>query len=163
MLAESGLPFSFWGHCLASMVHVWNRLPTASLPNTTPFEPSISANQMSLTSGFGDAQPMFIFRKISATSSNHMLRSVSSLDIPLVIKAGCSTIPLLAKLTSVNELNLMRDTSHVYLAVNKTQSLSLHFIHHQLPLFNPIQLHHLLDHHHSQMKRAMTTCLLNQL
>ena len=38
MLAESGLPFSFWGHCLASMVHVWNRLPTASLPNTTPFE-----------------------------------------------------------------------------------------------------------------------------
>ena len=38
MLAESGLPFSFWGHCLASMVHVWNRLPTASLPNTTLFE-----------------------------------------------------------------------------------------------------------------------------
>jgi len=38
MLAESGLPFSFWDHCLASMVHVWNRLPTASLPNTTPFE-----------------------------------------------------------------------------------------------------------------------------
>ena len=38
MLAESGLPLSFWGHCLASMVHVWNRLPTAPLPNTTPFE-----------------------------------------------------------------------------------------------------------------------------
>ena len=84
---------------------------------------SISANQMSLTSGFGDAQPMFIFRKISATSSNHMLRSVSSLDIPLVIKAGCSTIPLLAKLASVNELNLMRGTSHVYLVVDKAQSL----------------------------------------
>ena len=38
MLAESGLPFSFWGHCLASMVHVWNRLPIASFPNTTLFK-----------------------------------------------------------------------------------------------------------------------------
>src|SRR5262249_20121049 len=38
MLAESGLPHSFWGHCLASMVHVWNRLPTSPLPNTTPFQ-----------------------------------------------------------------------------------------------------------------------------
>ena len=38
MLAESGLPNSFWGHCLTSMVHVWNRLPTAPLPHTTPFE-----------------------------------------------------------------------------------------------------------------------------
>ena len=38
MLAESELPFSFWGHCIVSIVHVWNRLPTASLSNTTPFE-----------------------------------------------------------------------------------------------------------------------------
>ena len=106
---------------------------------------------------------MFIFRKISTTPSNHMLKNVSSLDIPLVIKAGYSTISLLAKLASVNELNLMRGTFYVYLAVNKVQSLLLHFIHHQLPLLNPIQLHHLLDHHHSQMKGMMTTCLLDQL
>jgi len=118
---------------------------------------------MSLTSEFGDVQPMFIFRKISATPSNHMLRNVSSLDTPLVIKAGCSTTPLLAKLASVNKLNLMRGTSHVYLAVNKAQSLPLHFIHHQLPLLNLTQLHHLLDHHHSQMKGVMTTYLLDQL
>jgi len=38
MLAESGLPLSFWGYCIASMVHVWNRLPTSSLAGTTPFE-----------------------------------------------------------------------------------------------------------------------------
>jgi len=86
-----------------------------------------------------------------------------SLDIPLVIKAGCSIIPLLAKLAFVNELNLMRGTSHVYLVVDKAQSLPLYFIYHQLPLLNPIQLHHLLDHHHSQMKEVMTTCLLDQL
>ena len=92
-----------------------------------------------------------------------MLRSVSLLDIPLVIKASCSTIPLLAKLASVNELNLMKGTSYVYLAVNKAQFLPLHFIHHQLPLLNPIQLHYLLDHHHFQMKGMITTCLLDQL
>ena len=38
MLAESGLPFSFWGHCITSMVHVWNCFPIASLPSTTPFK-----------------------------------------------------------------------------------------------------------------------------
>jgi len=104
--------------------------PQPLSPTPLHLKPSISANQMSLTSGFGDAQLMFIFRKISATPFNHMLRSVSSLDIPLVIKAGCSTISLLAKLASVNELNLMRGTSHVYLVVDKAQSLPLHFIHH---------------------------------
>ena len=38
MLAKSGLSFLFWGHCLVSIVHVWNHLSTASLSNTTPFE-----------------------------------------------------------------------------------------------------------------------------
>jgi transposase InsO family protein len=38
MLSESRLPPSFWGECISSMVHVWNRLPTASLSGTTPFQ-----------------------------------------------------------------------------------------------------------------------------
>jgi transposase InsO family protein len=38
MLSESRLPPSFWGECISSMVHVWNKLPTASLPGSTPFE-----------------------------------------------------------------------------------------------------------------------------
>ena len=39
MLAESGLPSSFWGEALASYVHVWNRLPTTAIPGaTTPYE-----------------------------------------------------------------------------------------------------------------------------
>ncbi|KAJ3568084.1 hypothetical protein NP233_g5940 [Leucocoprinus birnbaumii] len=37
-MGEHGLSNSFWGHCLASIVHVWNRLPTTPLPHTTPFE-----------------------------------------------------------------------------------------------------------------------------
>ena len=38
MLSESRLPVSFWGECLAAMVHVWNRLPTSALKSMTPFE-----------------------------------------------------------------------------------------------------------------------------
>ncbi|CAA7270788.1 unnamed protein product [Cyclocybe aegerita] len=38
MITESHLPPSFWSYCLAAHVHVWNRLPTAPLPHTTPFE-----------------------------------------------------------------------------------------------------------------------------
>src|SRR5882757_901607 len=38
MLSESGLPLSFWGEALASYVHVWNCLPTASIAEaTTPY------------------------------------------------------------------------------------------------------------------------------
>ena len=38
MITESNLPPSFWGLCFAAHFHVWNRLPTAPLPHTTPFE-----------------------------------------------------------------------------------------------------------------------------
>ena len=38
MLTEAKLPASFWGECAAAMVHVWNRLPTAALPQITPYE-----------------------------------------------------------------------------------------------------------------------------
>ena len=35
MLAESGLAMAFWGEALATLVHVWNRCPTAALDNAT--------------------------------------------------------------------------------------------------------------------------------
>jgi len=38
MLNESKLPVQFWGEGLLAQVHVWNCLPTAVLPNTTPYE-----------------------------------------------------------------------------------------------------------------------------
>ncbi|RXW14342.1 hypothetical protein EST38_g11515 [Candolleomyces aberdarensis] len=37
-LAQANLPVRFWGRCLATQVKVWNCLPTASLPDKTPFE-----------------------------------------------------------------------------------------------------------------------------
>jgi hypothetical protein len=38
MLDESGLPKSFWGECLAALVHVWNRCPTEAIRSATPYE-----------------------------------------------------------------------------------------------------------------------------
>ena len=38
MLAEAGMPPSFWEEALSSLVHVLNRCPTSAVPNTTPFE-----------------------------------------------------------------------------------------------------------------------------
>jgi hypothetical protein len=38
MLAEANLPASFWGECLAALVHILNRIPTASAKNATPYE-----------------------------------------------------------------------------------------------------------------------------
>ena len=36
MLQDAGLPLSFWGEALASLVHVLNREPTSIAPDTTP-------------------------------------------------------------------------------------------------------------------------------
>src|SRR6185369_1893658 len=38
MLTESGLSKKFWCEAVAAYVHVWNRVPTSAVPNTTPFE-----------------------------------------------------------------------------------------------------------------------------
>ena len=38
MLAEARLPPSFWGECLLAQLHIWNRLPTSTLSNMTPWE-----------------------------------------------------------------------------------------------------------------------------
>lgn len=38
MLADSGLPQTFWAEALSTAVYLRNRSPTKSLPETTPFE-----------------------------------------------------------------------------------------------------------------------------
>jgi hypothetical protein len=38
MLDESGLAKSFWGECLAALIHVWNRCPTEAVRSATPYE-----------------------------------------------------------------------------------------------------------------------------
>ena len=38
MLDKSGLAKGFWGDCLASLVHVWNRCPTEAAQDATPYE-----------------------------------------------------------------------------------------------------------------------------
>lgn len=38
MLAEAGLPTSFWEKVLSLLVHVLNRWPTSAHPGVTPYE-----------------------------------------------------------------------------------------------------------------------------
>ena len=39
LLADSGLPLSFWGHAVSTIQYLRNRLPTSVLPSgITPFE-----------------------------------------------------------------------------------------------------------------------------
>jgi len=38
MLNESGLPKTFWGECLAALVHIWNRCPSRTTGGTTPYQ-----------------------------------------------------------------------------------------------------------------------------
>ena len=38
MLYESGMPPSFWGEALASFIHVSNRIGSAALSDTAPYE-----------------------------------------------------------------------------------------------------------------------------
>jgi hypothetical protein len=36
IMHEANMPASFWNHAVAAYIYVWNHLPTAPLPNTTP-------------------------------------------------------------------------------------------------------------------------------
>ena len=38
MLADSGLPKTFWVECLAALIYVLNHCPTSTVPNSTPHE-----------------------------------------------------------------------------------------------------------------------------
>ena len=37
IMHEANMPALFWNHAVAAYVYVWNRLPTAPLPKTTPY------------------------------------------------------------------------------------------------------------------------------
>src|SRR5262249_43503246 len=73
MLSESGLPHSFWGECVASMVHVWNRIPTTPLLSTTPYKafykhkPDVSSLRV-----WGCAAPVHIQRDQRTSLEPHM-------------------------------------------------------------------------------------------
>src|SRR5260221_13242452 len=67
-----------------------------------PMRPSSSTNQMSPIFMFGDAWHMSSFRRTSATLVNPTWNNVCLLVIPVVTKAGSSTIPLQRRISSLN-------------------------------------------------------------
>jgi len=38
IIDESGMPKAFWGECLATLVHTWNRCPTKTIGGMTPYQ-----------------------------------------------------------------------------------------------------------------------------
>jgi len=38
MLNESGLPETFWGECLATLIHIWNRCPSRTTGGMMPYQ-----------------------------------------------------------------------------------------------------------------------------
>ena len=85
MLSEASLPPSFWGECLSSFLHVWNRSPTSAVPKATPHElwfgkkPDVSHFRV------WDVWLMSIFRRISAMACLLTWRDASSLGTELGI------------------------------------------------------------------------------
>ena len=108
MLAEAGLPNSFWGEALASLVHVLNRTPTS-----TPHPPRHGAgpSQMSPTCGSRVAWLMCMCRRTNAELWAHTWSVASSLATLLATRAGNSTIQTPSVLSSLNALCSMRGTS----------------------------------------------------
>src|SRR3954451_19059998 len=110
MLSESGLSKSFWGDCLASLVHVWNRCPTEAVQDATPYElwykckPDVCHIRL-----FGCTAYVHIQRDKRTPLGPHMEKCIF-LGYPDSTKAGNSSTHSPGVLLSLKELNLMRDT-----------------------------------------------------
>ncbi|RXW13922.1 hypothetical protein EST38_g11929 [Candolleomyces aberdarensis] len=77
MLAQANSPVRFWGRCLATQIKVWNCLPTASLPDKTPFEawfgrkPNLSRFRV-----FGCTAYVFVQRDKRKKLESHMQKCI---------------------------------------------------------------------------------------
>ena len=77
MLVHANLSVSFWALAVAAYVYVWNRLPTASLPGTTPFtawfkkKPDVSNLRV-----FGCAAYVFIQRDKRKSLQSHFEKCI---------------------------------------------------------------------------------------
>src|SRR3954471_19808089 len=109
MLSESGLSKSFWGDCLASLVHVWNRCPTEAVQDATPYElwykckPDVSHIRV-----WGCTAYVHIQRDKRTPLGPHMEKCIF-LGYLMVTRAGNSSTHSQNVLLSLKELTLMRD------------------------------------------------------
>ena len=113
MLFEAGLPPTFWGEALSSLVHVLNSNAVRPLHSSTqrPMRPSMARSLMSPICAFGAAWLICMCKRTSVVRCALTWRSASSLGIHLITRAGSSTIPSPSAQLSLNVLSSMRDTS----------------------------------------------------
>ena len=77
IMHEANMPASFWNYAVAAYVYVWNRLPTAPLPNTTPYaewykkQPDVSNLRV-----WGCAAYVYIQRDKRKSLQSHMQKCV---------------------------------------------------------------------------------------
>ena len=77
LLHESKLPPSFWSHAVKTVVHTHNRMPTSSLPNSTPhFAMYGSKPDVSLLRVFGSAAYVHIKKDKRSGFSPHMEKCI---------------------------------------------------------------------------------------
>src|SRR5258708_15855084 len=106
-------------------LHFWEKLsvpksmsgivflhPLSRVP--LPMRSGSSANQMSPIFAFGDAWHMSSFRRTTTAFFNPTWNNPFFLFIPVVTKAGSSTIPLQRSISSLNGLNLMNVSFQVH-------------------------------------------------
>src|SRR5882724_3538704 len=124
MLAESGLPMSFWGEALASFVHVSNCLPTASISKqTTPYQlwhgrkPDVAPFRV-----WGCLAYVHVQKDNRTSLGSHMQKCVF-IGYPSGYK-GWKFYDLASRRTLISEPISTRDTSR--LARIPLPSLSLH-------------------------------------
>jgi len=77
IMHEANMPASFWNHAVAAYVYVWNRLPTAPLPKTTPYEEWYKKKpDMSNLRVWGCAAYVYIQRDKRKLLQSHMQKCV---------------------------------------------------------------------------------------
>ena len=77
MLDESGLAKGFWGDCLASVVHVWNRCPTEAVKDATHMNCGMGASLMCPTFEYGAALPMCMCKRTRGALWSPIWKSAS--------------------------------------------------------------------------------------
>ena len=101
LLSHASLPLSFWDHAFVTAVYLINRLPSAPLNFYTPYDVLFCSILFLITHSLKSLAELAILFciLITLTSLNFAPLSVSSLDIPPVLKGTSVCLPLVVFLS----------------------------------------------------------------
>jgi len=95
LLADSGLPMSFWGDAVLTVAYIRNRVLTSVLPaNTTPFEEMERTKPDLSHFGYGGVNVLWLFRQNSELKVAHIALKPYLLDMKRIVWVGMSAISM---------------------------------------------------------------------